>query len=100
MIKEIYIKGIYKNNKKKEVHIQSLKDGNDFTLVQINTLALLIYTQLKPIKEKFKYIEIDFYINDKLFHTNKYYAHDILDQDTDKVAREIIELYKYYADRI
>ena len=54
----------------------------------------------KPIKEKFKYIEIYFYNDGRLFHDNKYYAHDILEQDADKVAKEIIELYNYYLIRL
>lgn len=100
MIKEICIRGIYKNNKKKEICVQASNECNDFTLEEINTLALLLHTQLKPIKGKFKYIEIDFYIDNELFHDNKFYSHDILEQDANKVAKEIIELYKYYLIRL
>ena len=100
MLKEIYVRGIYKNNKKKELYIQADKERNDFTIEDINTLALLLHTQLKPIKEKFKYIEIDFYIDNKLFHDNKFYSHDILNQDASKIAKEIIELYNYYLIRL
>lgn len=99
MSKSIEIKGIFKNNKGRLVGTHQ-PTNQEFTQEHIDHLALMLTTELKPIREKFKYIEIYFYNNGRLFHENKYYAHDILEQDADKVAKEIIELYNYYLIRL
>lgn len=99
MSKSIEIKGIFKNNKGRLVGTHQ-PTNQDFTQEHINHLALMLHVELKPLKHKFKGIEIRFYIDGKLFHNGDYFIDDILEQDADKVAKEIINLYKFYLDRL
>ena len=99
MSKSIVIKGIFKNNKYRVVGAHQ-PSNRDFTQEHIEHLSLMLRTELKPLKYKFKSIVIKFYDDGRVFHDNKYYMHDILEQDADKVAREIIELYNYYLIRL
>lgn len=99
MSKSIEIKGIFKNNKCRLVGTHQ-PNNQDFTQERINHLALMLHVELIPLKHKFKGIEIRFYIDGKVFHNGNYFINDILEQDADKVAKEIINLYNFYVDRI
>ena len=99
MSKSIEIKGIFKNNKCRVVGTHQ-PSNRDFTQEHINHLALMLRTELKPIKEKFKRIEIKFYADGKLFNNGAYFIGDILDQDANGVAKELVELYKFYLIRL
>ena len=99
MSKSIEIKGIFKNNKCRLVGIHQ-PTNQEFTQEHIEHLALMLCTELKPLKDKFKSIEIKFYNDGKLFNNGEYFIDDILDQDADGVAKEIVELYKYYLIRL
>lgn len=99
MSKSIEIKGIFKNNKYRLVGTHQ-PTNQDFTQEHIEHLALMLRTELKPLKDKFKGIEINFYNDGKLFNNGEYFIDDILDQDADGVAKEIVRLYKFYLIRL
>ena len=99
MSKSIQIKGIFKNNKCRVVGAHQ-PNNQDFTQERIDHLVLMLDVELKPLKHKFKGIEIRFYSDGKLFHKGNYFINDILEQDADKVAKEIINLYNFYVDKI
>lgn len=99
MSKSIQITGKFKNNKSRTVGTHQ-PNNQDFAQERIDHLVLMLDVELKPLKHKFKGIEIRFYNDGKLFHNGNYFINDILEQDTDKVVKEIINLYNLYVDRI